>query len=159
MIPGLIYQDDFLTTDQECLLLDYIYKQKWNNSLTRRTQHYGYEYNYASRILKKTSNIPSQLKNLTTLNYDQIIINEYKKGQSISPHIDHKKLFDNEIHIISLHDDCIMKFTLGNFCKTLKLKRRSRLILKNEARYIWKHSLKYNGKNKRVSLTFRKTLI
>jgi alkylated DNA repair protein alkB family protein 8 len=46
MINGLTYIDDIITPEQETELINFIDIQEWNNSLSRRTQHYGYLYVY-----------------------------------------------------------------------------------------------------------------
>jgi hypothetical protein len=45
---GLAVINNFITEDEEDKLLRFINDAKWNSSLSRRTQHYGYEYNYST---------------------------------------------------------------------------------------------------------------
>ena len=101
-------------------IIDYINNQQWNTSIKRRTQHYGYEYNYKitdSNKLKKSEDIPDIykliIKRIETIiykkfkevyNFDQMIINEYKLGQGISKHIDNPKIFDKYVITISFRN-------------------------------------------------------
>ena len=143
---------DFITPEQEQNLVDFIDSKGWSNALKRRTQHYGYIYKYGSKTLEKTEPIPDEL--LFDFKADMCIVNEYYNNQSISAHTDHVKLFGNEIQIISLLDDTIMKFTKGKQINLIKLPRRSKLIMKDDVRYKWKHQLTYKGE-RRISLTYR----
>lgn len=143
---------DVISPQEELDLITLIDNQEWNPSLSRRTQHYGYEYIYKTRSLIKSNPIIEGLvpKCVSSIiNPEQIIVNEYKKGQGISPHMD-ATVFGNTICIISLLDD--VTFNLGD--ESFILPRRSMLILKDDDRYNKKHHLRYSG-NRRVSITYR----
>ena len=93
---------------------------------------------------------------------DQVIINEYKPGQGISPHIDCESCFGPRIFSLSLGSAAIMEFTLqGKPKKEIVLDQRSLVMMYGEARSIWKHSIPARLKDKgiergvRISLTFR----
>jgi hypothetical protein len=45
-IEGLTLINDFISPEEEQLLINLIDKSTWNLTLSRRTQHYGYEYSY-----------------------------------------------------------------------------------------------------------------
>lgn len=149
-VKDAIYIVDYLDEQEQNKLVQTIKSFPWSKKISRKTQHYGYEYDYKSRSLSKTYPIPSSLERE---GFDQLIVNHYLKGQSIAPHIDHPKLFDNEIHIISLCDNA--KMNIGNV--KLELIKGSLLILKDDSRYKMKHSLKYEGNSERISLTYRTT--
>lgn len=83
---GLTYIKDFITEDEELNLISFINSMEWNNELSRRTQHYGYKYNY-NNILDKAKAIPQQFSFIMNAisqkfnrNFDQLIINEYIAG-------------------------------------------------------------------------------
>jgi alkylated DNA repair dioxygenase AlkB len=167
MIKGLTYIDDFITDEEESILISEINKQQWNSTLKRRTQHYGYNYSYGLYAkLEKVEEIPDFLTELklkiefdTNNKFDQCIINEYTPGQGISAHIDHTQLFSNVIVSVSLGSNAKMIFSKGESSETLILQKKSILIMQNEARYEWKHcipALKSNIKGTRISITFRK---
>ena len=45
-IPGLLLVDDFLSLDEERLILDYLQSQPWQPHKMRSVQHYGYAFDY-----------------------------------------------------------------------------------------------------------------
>lgn len=172
-INGLKIIENFITPEEEQQLLEQINQEDWNNSLSRRTQHYGYEYSYSVKNqATKTKDIPKWMNSIlkrieqeTNFAFNQVIINEYQPGQGIANHIDSPTLFDEIIVSLSLGSDIVMDFTKDD-CKIEKLlKRDSIFILSNDARYGWKHGIAKrkndNGVKRgiRVSLTFRKMRI
>ena len=50
-ILGLKYISNYISITHEDELLKLIDSQNWNLDLKRRTQHYGYKYNYTARVL------------------------------------------------------------------------------------------------------------
>ena len=116
---------DFITEPEEQSLITMIDSQPWSNAISRRTQHYGFEYTYktVSDSLKNLGEIPDWLnvKHILTDNkINQVIINEYIPGQGIGAHRD-SPIFGDTIIALSLGNDIIM--TLDNV-DTL-IKRRS----------------------------------
>jgi alkylated DNA repair dioxygenase AlkB len=102
---------------------------------------------------------------------DQVIVNEYQPGQGISSHIDCVPCFTDTIISLSLGSACVMNFTgvpTGEKIPVL-LEPRSIVVLKDDARYKWTHSIParkvdhFYGqtitRERRVSLTFRKVII
>lgn len=170
-IQGLVVQADFISQAQEAMLLEHIDAAEWNTTLKRRTQHYGYEYDYTSRGAKKTHPIPEYALGIAQKLVDdglikqlpdQLIINEYKPGQGIAAHVDKRDIFGDEIVSISLGAEVPMVFTRGTDTQTIPLARRSAVILTGEDRYAWSHAIEGkkqdNGvpRGTRVSMTFRK---
>jgi alkylated DNA repair dioxygenase AlkB len=169
-ISGLSYIENYITLDEEKQLIDFINTKQWSNELLRRTQHYGYKYSYNNKNkLEKTEDIPEELLYIKEkisvdfdTTFDQLIINEYIPGQGISYHTDNIKLFDDIIISLSLGSQCYMKFKKDNQEKELLLNKCSLLILKNNARYEWKHMIPARKKDygverdTRISITFRK---
>jgi alkylated DNA repair dioxygenase AlkB len=172
MVNGLIYIDDFITDIEENNLLTFINLQKWSDKLSRRTQHYGYEYVYNKyNTLDKAPEIPTIFNDiLNKINkkfnktFNQLIINEYTPGQGIAPHIDNIKLFDDTIVSISLGSTYPMEFAYKDKVYTQILKQKSLVALTSDARYKYKHSIsarKYDScvlRGIRISLTFRQTI-
>ena len=172
---GLVLIENIISRELEQNLIENIDLHSWNNKLTRRTQHYGYEYNYTGKNLNKTVEFPKFIKNITQILYeeniidaDQCIINEYYRNQGIFPHIDLIDKFGPVICSLSLGDECVMDFTKDDKKISLLLPRRSLLIMKGESRYKWKHGISKNityikngdkylkKKNyRRISMTFR----
>lgn len=179
---GLIYIPDFISVEESINLIGYIENQPWSSELNRRVQHYGYRYDYKSRNLDASSDVidieQPFIGLLDTLTYElnelglksrpnQIIVNEYEIGQGITWHIDSEKSFDDNIFIISLLSDCLMKLEHKKTKDTLEvyLKKNSLLCLTKESRYDWRHTIPntksfvFNGKkflrDRRLSLTCR----
>lgn len=183
MINGLIYIENFISLDEQNFLIESIDKYPWDSSLKRRTQHYGYKYDYTKKNIDKSSYVgavpdifkiycESLTKNEWFANApDQIIINEYLPGQGISKHVDCIPCFDKTIASLSLNTSCIMQFEQWgqNEKKFLLLKPLSLLILTGDARYRWMHSIpactedvwneEVLPRGRRISLTFRKIIM
>lgn len=170
-ISGLELIKDFITLEEEAKLIKTINEAEWNNTLKRRTQHYGYEYNYNNNDVKPVSNpIPDWCgviqermieKGYITKPFEQLIVNEYTPGQGISKHTDAKS-FGNTIVSLSLGSHCAMTFKRGSESIELPLLRRSLLIMRGDARWKWTHEIPArkkdppnNQRSTRISLTFR----
>lgn len=127
---------------------------------------------------EKAEKIPSFLKPLLERFIEQnilseddfpnsLIINEYNEGQGIMPHVDSTTIFGKVIMSLSLLSPCVMEFSKDSDFKVL-LNQRSLLVMTDEARNEWKHSISKNlidiyesneiKRSRRVSLTFRKVL-
>jgi alkylated DNA repair dioxygenase AlkB len=169
-ISGLFYVEDFLSSDQQQNILDEVLKMNFEGitgSNSRRVVQYGYTYSYDRSGLSKTNPIPDFLSELVTTDimqglgldfdqkFDQLIINEYKTGQKISPHTDHIKQFGDTIACISLGQVVDLTFQHGDIIKKINAKAGSMYVMTGDARYKWKHSLSNNKKCTRYSLTFR----
>ena len=171
MIPGFNLHENFITPLEEQDLLQAIDKERWSHKLSRRTQHYGYIYDYKrGSSYAKTTPIPHWCdflidrlvdKNVLARRPNQMIINEYMPGQGIAPHIDDPSSFDDGIVSVSLGSPIYMDFIGDKKRKEVYLPRRSMFSLHKQARYLWKHGIaarKYDHKimrKRRVSLTFR----
>ena len=107
-------------------------------------------------------------QNLMDCEPEQLIINEYEPGQGIAPHTDRVDVFDDQIISVSLGSDIVMDFINSKTLETksILLKRRSLLLMSEDARYEWKHTIPARksdkigpikvDRGKRVSLTFRR---
>lgn len=177
MIKGLYNKKDFISQQEEKMLVDFINKQTWNTTLARRTQHYGYLYDYSNNsVLKPTVNIPKELcvykhrieqylKPLANVVFDQCIINEYTPGQGIAPHIDHTGHFGPIVVSLSLCSPCTFEMyapafpvDTANNIYDMTLERRELCILSGIARYQYKHAIpktKSDRTGTRISVTYR----
>lgn len=178
-IPGLTYISEYISPKDEEKLLALIDFKDWDCSLQRRTQHYGYKYDYKARYIDPShylGEVPYLIKilcnklcseDIFTVQPDQVIVNEYMPGQGIAPHIDCIKCFTDVICSLSLLSGCFMDLTdsKNNVSESIYLEPRSLLILRSDARYKWKHSIAArksdNGskRQRRISITFRKVII
>ena len=176
---GLSYIPEFLDKESQLHLLQEIDSHEWSSALKRRTQHYGYVYDYTKKNIDKSmflGPLPSWLlvfaerlvkDNIFAEQPDQVIINEYLPGQGISRHIDCVPCFGRTIASLSLGSQCIMQLENSKLNKTgnIALQPGSLLVLQDEARYDWMHSIparsedlinkEYLKRTRRVSLTFR----
>jgi alkylated DNA repair dioxygenase AlkB len=175
-IKGFEYLSDYITQPYHDLLIQKIDEQSWLSDLKRRVQHYGYKYDYKARAINKSlhlGELPDWLLNIAQRLYneelisevpDQVIVNEYLPGQGISAHIDCVPCFTDTIISLSLGSPCVMEFKNINTIPIL-LEPKSLVVLKDDARYKWTHSIparktdKFNeqiiSRERRISLTFR----
>ena len=155
------YQDNFVNSNE---ILRIIQKRdndfkNINSAKSRRIAQYGYEYTYTTKTVNKISPIPPELNFDEKISealgkkveFDQLIINEYKPKQSIAPHID-SSVFGPIIACISVGADG--KIVFGD--KTsLKVKNESLYVMEDYYRYETTHQYTNNTKNIRYSLTYR----
>ncbi len=148
---GLTLVPDFIDPESERNVIAWIDQQPWNTSLKRRTQHYGYEYNYSGRgraPLVSTTPISGPLLAIAEHLKDvfsgvmpsQCIVNEYTRDQGISAHTD-SPVFGPVIMSISLLSPTVMTFTRGESKILVDLPPRSALIMSGEARSEWRHEI------------------
>jgi len=162
-IEGLVYTTNYITVEQEQLLISKIDEQPWLTDLKRRVQHYGYKYDYKARKITpnlKIADVPEWLQILD--GFDQVIVNEYLTGQGITLHIDCIPCFGDTICSLSLLEPCEMVLERGSVKHSIILEPRSLLTFQGEARYRWKNSIpakKSNVNNRRVSITYRKVTL
>lgn len=180
-IPGLIYVRNFLTAQEQTDLLDIIDTRPWSNTLRRKTQHYGWRYDYTARSLDETMRLGALPDWLTVYNerlhvvsddsmpLDQAIINEYLPGQGIASHTDCIPCFGRIIYSLSLGSAVVMDFTFADLHRCIQLEPGSLLVMRAECRYGWKHGIaarksdEFNGatymRDRRVSVTYRSAII
>jgi len=183
-IQGLRYIPDFITPDEEKILIGRIYDQPWLDDLKRRVQHYGYKYDYAAKTIDHEAYLgplPDWLallcqklhkEQIFALLPDQVIVNEYLPGQGIYFHVDCVPCFGDTIASLSLGSSAVMQFK--KHYKDIEkqnvlLEERSLVILSGEARYQWKHSIPPRNcdviggfeipRRRRLSLTFRNVIM
>ena len=180
-VPGLSIQKDIITPETETAIIDWLDKREWSNALSRRTQHYGYEYQYQTTELKSGPPFEGVIADIAKFlidqkimdRVDQCIVNEYYRDQGIGKHIDGKRgtkpnIFGPVIVSISLGEDTNIIFSRGNQKEEIFVPRRCLLVMTGDSRYEWTHeiprwmSVNTGSKNikksenyRRISLTFR----
>lgn len=150
---GLCLTLDFITEAEEQEIVTWLDTQSWSTALTRRTQHYGYIYDYTRKNVQMTPTTPISgpleriAERLSAIVNDfkptQCIVNEYTRSQGIAPHIDNLS-FGPIIISISLLADTVMVFTRNSEVFERLLPRRSFVMLSGPARYEYKHSINKN---------------
>ena len=183
---GLKYHENVIIKDCESELIKWVFRSDapWETATGNRlVQQYGYSYNYTTKSIERITGkdgfsfgiFPNVLDILTnsflerkllSVKPNQCIVNYYKPGQGISPHTDNIYYFDDEVSSLSLWSGITMDFSKGERDKlSLYLNTCSLLVLKEQARWNWKHGIKskkndnVNGikvsRGERISLTFR----
>ncbi len=173
---GAVIVPDFVTPAEEDRLLLRIGQAPWMTELSRRVQHYGYRYDYrgASRPVPATpfprwaEAMADRLRaHFAGALPVQCIVNEYRPGQGIGMHADHRD-FGPVVASLSLAADWPMRFhrRAGRYVRgglpgddVAVLPRRSVLVLAGTARRDWMHGIDpadtARGTATRVSATFR----
>lgn len=182
-INGLDYYHEFISTEEEKTIIKEIDLSPWLNDLKRKVQHYGYKYDYRARKINssfKIGELPTWSKsiihkmidkNIINFEPDQLIINNYEPGEGIAMHIDCEPCFSDTIISLSLMSDINLDFQpkTSNTKTGLLLKRRSLLVMNQNARYNYLHGIaqrksdlfneKKRNRSRRISLTFRKVIL
>ena len=185
-IPGLAYVPGFLSPAEQERASEAIDESDWMSTLERKVQHYGWRYDYRSRVVTAEMQIgplPDWLEDLAQRLYretgtfdrvpDQAIVNEYTPGQGIAMHID-RHCFGDTVATVSLGDSWQMDLRpLGaDRAATvhMALEPGSALILSGDARHRWFHGIAkrrrervqqggWRPRTRRVSVTFRTVLL
>lgn len=181
-IEGLFQFAGWVNRATERRLLTAVDSGSWLQSLKRRVQHFGYQYDYKARTVNSNhflGRLPDWLDSLgremveeqkLPAAPDQVIINEYLAGQGISPHVDCVSCFTESIASLSLGSSCVMQFSHIESEQKVSVfvAPRTLTIMTGEARYRWRHSIPARKKDKidgdwvsrgrRISLTFRKVI-
>jgi alkylated DNA repair dioxygenase AlkB len=182
---GLYYYPDFLTSEEQELLLDSFQSDGWDgvtsSDTSRRVRHYGWEYPYTGGALVETDPIPDEYEFfmdrlsdydcLSDFSPDQLIINRYLPRQGISAHIDSTRLFGPIIACITIGSGAEMEFTRsGHPSYTIYTEPGSLYVMSGEARTLWRHQMRSRltdpdpegsgrvTRGTRYSLTFREVL-
>ena len=184
-IVGLHYLQHFLSTDEQARASAAINAAPWRDDLQRRVQHYGWRYDYRSRVVTRDMRIgpfPPWLQSLAAKLChfglfaeppDQAIVNEYEPGQGIAMHVD-RQCFGPVVATVSLGDAWYMNFRPSRQrqgpIEQILLQVGSVLALSLDARYRWLHGIapRHRERNdqggwrlrrRRLSITFRTVLL
>jgi alkylated DNA repair dioxygenase AlkB len=172
LIDGLRYREDVISAAHERALLDRLMPldlapfrfHGWLGN--RRTQSFGWRYDFDDASFAPTQAIPDWLLSLreTAANFAQVraddfvqaLIARYDPGAGIGWHRD-RDVFENVVGI-SLGTPATLRFrrrTPAGFKRaSLKVVPRSAYFLSGQARHDWEHSIS-PGDQLRFSITFR----
>jgi alkylated DNA repair dioxygenase AlkB len=170
-IPGLNIHYNFLDKEEEMYLIDIVDSLNWVESLSHRSQYYGFDYKYNKKFVSYKDikgQIPTTLnfiKEKLDMDYNQLVIDEYIGNQGMRSHIE-SDIFDSNIIICPLGSDCIMTFENGEDKHSILLKRRSLVVIAGQSRHKWRHGIPFNKSDKfnnrkilrdkrRILMTFR----
>lgn len=174
---GAVIVPDFVTPAEEDRILLRINEAPWLPELSRRVQHYGFRYDYrgASRPVpaapfpRWAEVMAERLRpHFGGVLPVQCIVNEYRPGQGIGMHADHRD-FGGIVASLSLGADWPMRFrprasrpyAAGALPgdEVAVLPRRSVLVLSGAARHRFMHGIDRTDSARetatRVSATFR----
>ena len=174
---GAVIVPDFVTPAEEARLLLRIAEAPWLPELRRRVQHYGYRYSYsgdgsrepAPTFPRWAACMADRLRtHFAGALPVQCIVNEYRPGQGIGMHADHRQ-FGPVVASLSLGADWPMRFrpraarpyAAGALPgdEVTVLPRRSVLVLAGHARHRFMHGIDRRDSAPetatRVSATFR----
>ena len=173
---GAMIVPDFITPAEEERILLRIDQVSWLTELRRRVQHYGWRYDYRGGVSRAPA--PAFPRWVTVMADRlrphfageppvQCIVNEYRPGQGIGMHADHRD-FGPVVASLSLCASWPMRFRRRNAGPYVRsglpsdeiaiLPRRSVLILAGAARRDWMHGIDPADTPPgatRVSATFR----
>uniref|UniRef100_A0A673XNB0 AlkB homolog 8, tRNA methyltransferase n=1 Tax=Salmo trutta TaxID=8032 RepID=A0A673XNB0_SALTR len=160
--PGLVLVEEFVSPEEEALLLDAIDWTSHDENVTvqkvlkhRRVKHFGYEFRYDNNNVDKDKPLPGGLPQVcvpvlercvrdrhTEVMPDQLTVNQYQSGQGIPPHVDTHSAFEDLILSLSLGAKTVMDFRHPEGRSVaVVLPGRSLLVMKGESRYLWTHGI------------------
>lgn len=84
-VPGLSICEDVLSEEMETEIIKWLDTREWSTVLPRRTQHYGYTYNYGGGNVSHADKFEGWITHLSDFlaennimkNANQCIVNEY----------------------------------------------------------------------------------
>jgi alkylated DNA repair dioxygenase AlkB len=168
-VPGLTVVGNFINQHQHDWLVRKIDSLPWDNRLKRRTQHYGWNYRYDRSLLSRDRDflgeLPEWLKRLSghlkewLPICDEVLVNEYLKGQRISAHIDHSSNFGPTIISLSLCSSGTLIYRKAGESIKIRVNPCDLVIMDGEARSKWSHELEPVKEQRRMSITFRRVII
>ena len=77
----------------------------------------------------------------------QAILNLYRPGHGISPHVDLPHRYEDGIVGISLSGSAVMDFTLAERIHSVLLRPGDVYVLSGDARYLWNHGIAYRAED------------
>jgi len=173
MPEGLLYQEGFLSADEEATLLADIralpLEEAKYKSFTarRRVAAYGSSYDFETNVLGPAPEIPpfllplrtrvANLVHIAEANFVHALVTEYRPGTELGWHRDIGEF--GIVVGISLAGACRMRFRRyppekGAKVFNLDLAPRSVYVLRDEIRWRWQHSVA-RTKELRYSITLR----
>ena len=173
--PGFIYEENFLTHEEEKKLLELISTIELHNMIfqgfeaKRKTASFGYDYNFDKRTISKGKPIPAVFMpliekvghkfSINTQEFSELLLTEYPIGSVINWHRDAPP-FDTIVGI-SLNADCTFRLRPHEKARqsrssliSFPVHQRSLYVIKEEARTDWQHSIA-PVKKTRFSITLR----
>ncbi len=183
-VAGFRMNAEFIDGAREAALLAAIDARPWDESIHRRTQHYGRVFEYDTKTIGRAATpIPAIFDELLEMvcaatgwpRADQITVNEYLPGMGIAAHVETHAAFDDGIGALTLGTGYAFRIARVPAAadepaprQTLWLAPRSLLTFAGAARYEWTHAIpprksdrvggERMSRGRRVSVTMRRAL-
>lgn len=180
-IGGITVINNFITPDEENILLEEIEKYSWVVSQSGRyKQDFGPKVNFKKKKVKIAtfSGFPAvikfllekfnQLRELRDFKPVELCNLEYvpERGSAIDPHLDDAWLWGERLVTINLSSGTFLTLKPVTNCENnsdevnitvlVPMCRQSLLILQGESRHKWLHSVwRHDIKSRRIAMTFR----
>ena len=160
---GVALLEDFVSEGEAAALLAYCDGPgAWDCSLSRRVQHYGYRFAYATKSCEAVeAPLPSAFRAVSARvaaggasaapwaddSGVQCTVNEYLPGQGIAPHVDTHAAFADGLFSLTLGAGVALRLQKNRRTAkdapvhTLWLPPRSLLCLTGDARYVYTHGI------------------
>ena len=171
--PGLLYRPDFVSEDEERLLIEHIRQlplaevRMHGVTAKRRVAHFGWVYGYESwritpgppvpEFLHPLRNRVAELVNMEPAQFVEVLVTEYDSGAGIGWHRD-APMFGPTVVGVSLLSACRLRFQRGKGptqnTYSLTLQPRSVYVLGGAARSEWRHCIP-STQALRYSITLR----
>ncbi|KAI6176137.1 Alkylated DNA repair protein alkB-like protein 8 [Aphelenchoides bicaudatus] len=183
-LPGLNVIPNAISKEKNDELIEFVNSCTASETLKNRTViHFGHAFDYdTNTAVVPTSQIPSILNDLISelrsggipiddVEFDQVTINIYNQGQGIPSHVDTHSAFENQIVVISLLSDVVIRYKDCANAATIidcLIPKNSVLLMQDAARYKYKHGIftrRYDinpmtneliERQQRISITYRK---
>jgi alkylated DNA repair dioxygenase AlkB len=172
LLAGLAYREDVISVREQQRILARLGQMDlapfrfhgWTGN--RKTQSYGWRYDFDDASFRPTEPIPDWLQPLrdkvaafakvASDDFVHVLVARYDPGAGIGWHKD-RSVFDRVVGV-SLGSPAVLRFRQrsgSGFRRfSLQLEPRSAYLLSGEARYDWEHSI-VPGETLRFSITFR----
>lgn len=173
-LNGIFLREDFITDEEEHYLLQEMNQVEWKESQSGRyKQDYGPKVNFKKQKLKLdefkglpkyTKFLIDRFKQIDQLNdYVPVELCNLKydsdRAACIDPHLDDTWLWGDRLLTVNLVNNTFLTLSKkeNNLMNVLiPLKKRSLLVLSNEARYEWLHEIKKTHiKSLRIAINIR----
>ena len=171
--PGLLYRPDFVSEDEERLLIEHIQQlplaevRMHGVTAKRRVAHFGWVYGYESWRITPGPSVPeflhpvrnrvAELVNMEPAQFVEVLVTEYDSGAGIGWHRD-APMFGPTVVGVSLLSACRLRFQRGKRPTQntywLTLQPRSVYVLGGAARSEWWHCIP-STQALRYSITLR----
>ncbi|XP_051258265.1 alpha-ketoglutarate-dependent dioxygenase alkB homolog 4 [Dicentrarchus labrax] len=179
--PGVFLRDDFVSEEEEEMLISAMDQDVWNESQSgRRKQDFGPKVNFKKRKVRVGgfSGLPALSRELVLRMQREPSLSGFQpveqcnldyhpqRGSAIDPHLDDSWLWGERLVTVNMLSSTTLTMSLEQGLPELglaeevhvavRLPRRSLVVLYGEARHRWKHAIRREDvQERRVCSTYR----